>query len=95
VLIGDIGGTNARFALVPDPRRAASGIPPGRNRDFPTIEDAVASVLDGSRLKPRAAIIERRGANHRRCRSPHQRRLVIKPNEVIGHLKIEDVILPQ
>ena len=56
VLLCDIGGTNARFAVVP-----ASGAPlkPGprlKTKDFPGLEDALAAVFEGVGAKPRSLI---------------------------------------
>lgn len=58
ILIGDIGGTNARFAVVKD---AASGHGEPRivqTAAFPTIDDAIrAAVLDGTQPRPRSAVL--------------------------------------
>jgi glucokinase len=56
VLLCDIGGTNARFALVLSP-----GAPPGpgprlKTNDYSGLEEALASVLVGLRAKPRSFI---------------------------------------
>jgi glucokinase len=56
VLLCDIGGTNARFALVP-----ASGAPlePGprlKTKNFPGLEDALAAVFEGLGATPRSLI---------------------------------------
>lgn len=47
VLVGDIGGTNARFALVDGPEAAAKPFPFVQTADFPNIDEAIrAAVLD-------------------------------------------------
>ena len=58
VLIGDIGGTNARFALIADMHAEIKRLPTVHTADFPTIDDAVQSaVLDQTPLAPKAAIL--------------------------------------
>jgi len=53
VLVGDIGGTNARFAIVPDERSAPVPFEPVRLRQYATIEEAIErSVLAATPLKP-------------------------------------------
>ena len=58
VLIGDIGGTNARFAVVPDMTGGALQLPRVRTKDYPTLDDAIqAVVIAGAGLKPKSAIL--------------------------------------
>ncbi len=53
VLIGDIGGTNARFAIIRDSNSTAEPFDLVRIRSFDTIEDAIQSaVLDKTSLLP-------------------------------------------
>ncbi|MGH6800207.1 MAG: glucokinase [Methylocella sp.] len=61
VLVCDIGGTNARFALA-----SASGAPlePGphlKTKDFPGLEDALAAVFAGLAIRPRSLIASAAG----------------------------------
>jgi glucokinase len=58
VLIGDIGGTNARFALLADMHAEIKQLPTVHTGSFPTIDDAIqAAVLDKTSLIPRSAIL--------------------------------------
>ena len=58
VLIGDIGGTNARFAVIPDETSAEIEFPIVQTRSFATIDEAIAeTVLKASPVKPRSAIL--------------------------------------
>lgn len=58
VLIGDIGGTNARFALIADMHAEAHRLPTVHTADFATIDDAIqAAVLDQTSVLPRSAIL--------------------------------------
>lgn len=58
VLIGDIGGTNARFALIADRDAPWERIPDIRTVDHPTVEDAIEkAVFQRTALRPRTAIL--------------------------------------
>ncbi len=56
VLICDIGGTNARFALVPAPGAPLEAGPHLKTKDFPGLEDALAAVFEGLDIRPRSLI---------------------------------------
>lgn len=56
VLICDIGGTNARFALVPAPGAPPEPGPHLKTKDFPSLEGALAAVFGGLGTKPRSLI---------------------------------------
>jgi len=58
VLIGDIGGTNARFALIADRDATPERIPDIQTVDYPTITDAIENaVLSRTVLRPKTAIL--------------------------------------
>ncbi|MDF1608394.1 glucokinase [Hoeflea sp. YIM 152468] len=58
VLIGDIGGTNARFAILLDAYAEPKEFPILATADFATIDEAIQSgVLDKTSLQPRSAIL--------------------------------------
>ncbi|MCB1461226.1 MAG: glucokinase [Nitratireductor sp.] len=58
VLVGDIGGTNARFAVVGDAGAPAQAIPPVRIDQFETIEDAIdGAVLRTGMARPRSMML--------------------------------------
>ena len=53
VLVGDIGGTNARFAMVEAEQAPAMAFEPVRTSQFATIEEAIEdSVLAHTKLRP-------------------------------------------
>ncbi len=57
VLIGDIGGTNARFALI-DADGAAKRLPTVHTAKFKTIDDAIQhAVIDETSTTPRSAVL--------------------------------------
>jgi glucokinase len=58
VLIGDIGGTNARFAILTDAYAEPKEFPVLATADYPTIDEAIQTgVLDRTSLQPRSAIL--------------------------------------
>lgn len=58
VLIADIGGTNARFAILPDKDADWLEFPTVRTADFATIEDAIRmTVLDNTTLLPVSSVL--------------------------------------
>lgn len=56
LLIGDIGGTHARFAMITD-GAAMERLPDQATADYATIDDAIAAALGGHRLSPRSAML--------------------------------------
>ncbi len=54
--MSDIGGTNARFALVPAPGAPIEAGPHLKTRDFLGLEEALAAVIAGLAIKPRSLI---------------------------------------
>jgi glucokinase len=58
ILIGDIGGTNARFALLVDAFAEPKTFPVVKTADFLTLDDAIqATVLDKTSLQPKSAVL--------------------------------------
>ncbi len=58
VLIGDIGGTNARFSLVPDETGPVVRYPNVHTADFASIDDAIeAVVIDKGGARPQSAML--------------------------------------
>ena len=56
VLVCDIGGTNARFAIVRAPGAPLEAGPHLKTSDFPGLEDALAAVFAHLDVKPRSLI---------------------------------------
>lgn len=62
VLIGDIGGTNARFQIIERPDGDVIEFDPVRTADFESLEDSISdSVLSGTDIQPKSAIIAAAG----------------------------------
>lgn len=58
VLIGDIGGTNARFSLVPGETGEVHRFPNVHTADFASIDDAIAAVVvDKGGARPQSAML--------------------------------------
>lgn len=57
ILIGDIGGTYARFAIVVDSYAEPREFPVVRTADYDSIDDAIQSVLDQTNILPRSAVL--------------------------------------
>ncbi|GGH08447.1 glucokinase [Alsobacter metallidurans] len=57
VIVGDIGGTNARFALQEEPDGPLTMLGRFRTADFPTVSLALAAATAPAARKPRSAIL--------------------------------------
>ena len=56
VLVGDIGGTNARFALVAEPGARPSRAEHRATRDFPSLEAAIADAIPHFGHRPKSIV---------------------------------------
>ena len=58
VLTGDIGGTNARFAILIDANAEPKEFPSVRTADFASLEEAIqGAVFDRTSVRPRSALL--------------------------------------
>jgi glucokinase len=57
VLVGDIGGTNARFALIAEPGAAPSQPEHRATHDFPSLEAALADAIPHMPNHPKSVIV--------------------------------------
>jgi glucokinase len=58
ILIGDIGGTNARFAILVDSYAEPKQFPVVQTANFDTLDDAIQSaILDRTSVQPRSAVL--------------------------------------
>ncbi len=91
-LIADIGGTNARFALVPDenspPLRFASVL----TADFATIDDAIAAVLPPD-ARPHSAVLALAGPIQGDRVPLTNCHWVVEPRRMIARFGLDEVIL--
>ncbi len=94
ILIGDIGGTNARFALVLDAASERRDLAVVQTADFANIDDAIrASVLSQDGVRPRSAVLAIAGPIAGEEIELTNCHWVVRPNRLIGDLGFDDVIL--
>jgi glucokinase len=94
ILIGDIGGTNARFSLLTDAYAEPREFPIIQTAKFATIDEAIqASVLDKTSVQPRSAILAIAGPINGDEIPLTNCPWVVRPNNMIANLGFEDVIV--
>ena len=94
VLIGDIGGTNARFALLIDAFAAPKEFPVVQTAEFPTIDEALQRcILDKTSIQPRSAILALAGPIQGDEVPLTNCDWVVRPRDMIANLGFEDVLL--
>ncbi|UIJ95148.1 glucokinase [Sinorhizobium meliloti] len=94
ILIGDIGGTNARFALLTDAYGEPKQLAPIRTGDFATIEEAMQkSILDKTSVQPRSAILAVAGPIKGDEIPLTNAGWVIRPKDMLASLGLEDVLV--
>jgi glucokinase len=94
VLIGDIGGTNARFSVVEDERSPAGEPRIVKTADFATIDDAIrAAVLEHSPVRPKSAVLAVAGPVEsdeiRLTNCPW----VVRPKKMFSSLGLSDIVV--
>ena len=94
VLIGDIGGTNARFSIIDDAHAQAGAPHIVRTADFAGVDDALrATILNETQARPRSAILAVaapiEGDEVALTNCPW----VIRPRRMIAELGLDDVLL--
>lgn len=94
VLVGDIGGTNARFSLLIDSYAEPKQFPIVQTADFPNIDDAIQSaILDRTSVQPRSAVLAVAGpvdGDEIELTNCHW---VVRPRHMIETLGLEDVVV--
>ncbi|UIK05738.1 glucokinase [Neorhizobium galegae] len=94
ILIGDIGGTNARFSILLDADAEPKPFPNVRTADYPTIDDAIQKiVLDRSSVQPRSAILAIAGPIDGDEIDLTNCDWVVRPKGMIADLGFEDVLV--
>ncbi|WP_307233100.1 glucokinase [Pararhizobium capsulatum] len=94
ILVGDIGGTNARFALLLDAYAEPKIFPIIPTDDYASIEEALqTSILDKTSVQPRSAIIAIAGPINGDEIPLTNAGWVIKPKDMISALNLQDVII--
>jgi len=94
ILIGDIGGTNARFSIVLDANSEASEPIIVKTADFDTIGDAIQSaVLDHTSLHPNSAVLAVAGPVESDEIPLTNCPWVVKPKQMLANLGLGDIVV--
>ena len=94
ILIGDIGGTNARFAILSDAFAEPKEFPIVKTAEFATIDDAIqATILDKTTLHPLSAVLAVAGPVDGDEIALTNCHWVVRPRVMQERLRIEDVIV--
>ncbi|WP_430440082.1 glucokinase [Shinella sp.] len=94
ILIGDIGGTNARFALLVDAFAEPKQFPIVQTANFKNIDDALQQcILDTSSVQPRSAILALAGPIEGDEVPLTNCPWVVRPRDMIANLGFDDVLL--
>ena len=94
ILIGDIGGTNARFQILVDNASEPEQFSNLLTADFSSIEDAIQTgILDQTSLAPRSAIIAAAGPIKSNKLEMTNQNWSIRPEKLMRELTICDVTL--
>jgi glucokinase len=94
ILIGDIGGTNARFSIITDQHTTPRDFPIIQTANYATIDEAIqAGVLDKTSVQPVSAILAVagpiRGDEIPLTNCPW----VVKPLDMLANLGLSDVMI--
>jgi len=92
VLVGDIGGTNARFAILVDSYAEPKQFPILQTADYATIDDAIQSaVLDHTSIQPRSAVLAIAGPVDGDEIDLTNCPWVVRPKQMMETLGLEDI----
>jgi glucokinase len=93
LLVGDIGGTNARFAVIGDDAGTTERLPDARTADYATIDDAIDAVVERHGLRPRSAMLALAGPITDEEVPLTNCDWVVAPKRLIGRFGLSDVVL--
>jgi glucokinase len=94
ILIGDIGGTNARFSIVLDANSEISEPRIVQTADFVTIDDAIQSaILDRSSIRPNSAVLAVAGPVDGDEIELTNCPWVVKPRRMLANLGLSDIVV--
>lgn len=94
ILIGDIGGTNARFAILVDAYAQPKEFPILATADYETIDEAIqVNVLDKTSVQPRSAIFAIAGPVDGDEIELTNCPWVVRPKQMMTDFALEDVIV--
>ena len=94
VLIGDIGGTNARFAILVDAYAEPKEFPTVKTADFATIDEAIQStILDKTSILPLSAVLAVAGPVDGDEIDLTNCDWVVRPKQMFETLGLEEVLV--
>ncbi|MHC5307566.1 glucokinase [Bartonella sp. LJL80] len=94
VLIGDIGGTNARFSIIPNAVDKEQSFSNLAVADFPSINAAIAQeILSASKVKPKSLLLAIAGPVDGSEIAMTNSHWTIKPQELIEELGFQQVFV--
>ena len=94
VLIGDIGGTNARFAILLDAYAEPKEFPGVRTADFASLDAAIeAAVLDKTSVRPLSALLAVAGPVDGDEIALTNHGWVVRPRAMFETLGLEEVVV--
>lgn len=94
ILIADIGGTNARFAIVTDSYAEPKRFPSIKTADYPTLDEAIQSVvLDKTSIQPRTAVLAVAGPTDGDEIDLTNCDWIVRPKQLIENQDFGDVIV--
>lgn len=94
ILVGDIGGTNARFSIILDAFAEPRQFPVVQTADFVSIDEAIqVNVLDKTSVQPRSAILAVAGPIRGDEIPLTNCGWVVKPKDMLSGLGFEDVVV--
>jgi len=93
VLIGDVGGTNARFAIVESPILEAGEPRIVRTAEYGTIDDAIRAILDRGGVRPNSAVIAVAGPVDGDAIALTNCPWVVRPKGMFDSLGLSDIVV--
>ncbi len=94
ILMGDIGGTNARFSILVDAYAEPKHFPNLHAADFKTIDEAIQKgVLDKTSVQPRSAVLAIAGPIRGDEIALTNSHWVVRPKTMISELGLDDVLV--
>ena len=94
VLIADIGGTNARFAIVIDSNAEPKRFEPIKTADYPTLDAAIQEVvLDKTSILPKSAVLAVAGPTDGDEIDLTNCHWIVRPKRLIAELGFSDVMV--
>lgn len=93
VLIGDIGGTNARFALIAEPGAAPQGLVKVPTAAFPEIESAIAASVLADGARPRSAVFAVAAPIEGEAIDLTNADWLIRPRDTVARFGLDEAVL--